>query len=385
LGPRFNLNSCAGCHAQPAVGGTSPAINPQVAVATLDGANNKVPFFVTLNGPVREARFIHNPDGSADGGVHDLFTIAGRSDAPAGCTTALLPQPDFAAQAAAHNLIFRIPTPVFGAGLIQTMTDDALQDNLSADASRKSGMGISGHLNKEGNAGTGTRFGWKAQNKSTEIFSGEAYLVEQGVSNETFPQERFEASDRAGPAASRASTVCEPQNNGTPEDMTNFSANKGASAMSDLQGFSLFAVLSAPPGRGPITQSVNNGANVFSNVGCALCHTSTLQTGPSNIAPLSNQTIHPYSDFALHSMGPGLSDGVSQGAAGPDEFRTAPLWGLGQRIFFLHDGRTSDLMVAIRQHDATNSKSSEAHVVIGNFNALSSQAQQDLLNFLRSL
>jgi CxxC motif-containing protein (DUF1111 family) len=167
--------------------------------------------------------------------------------------------------------------------------------------------------------------------------------------------------------------------------MTNFSANKGTGAMSDLQGFSLFAVLSAPPARGPITPSVNNGAILFGTVGCALCHTPTLQTGPSKIAPLSNQTIQPYSDFALHNMGPGLSDGVSQGAAGPDEFRTAPLWGLGQRIFFLHDGRTNDLMTAIRQHDAATSRASEAHAVVGNFNALSPQAQQDLLNFLRSL
>src|ERR1700739_3821060 len=115
LGPRFNLDSCAGCHAQPAVGGTSPFTNPQVAVATKQGAANTVPFFVTLNGPVREARFVRNADGTPDGGVHDLFTITGRSDAP-GCTIA---QPDFNAAAARNNLIFRIPTPVFGAGLIE--------------------------------------------------------------------------------------------------------------------------------------------------------------------------------------------------------------------------------------------------------------------------
>src|SRR5215470_18236018 len=73
LGPRFNMNSCAGCHAQPDIGGSSPAINPQVAVATLDGARNTVPSFIKVNGPIREARFVKNPDGSPDGGVHDLF------------------------------------------------------------------------------------------------------------------------------------------------------------------------------------------------------------------------------------------------------------------------------------------------------------------------
>src|SRR5262245_34557462 len=62
LGPRFNLDSCGGCHIQPAIGGTSPATNPQVAVATAFGAKNTVPSFITATGPVREARFIKKAD-----------------------------------------------------------------------------------------------------------------------------------------------------------------------------------------------------------------------------------------------------------------------------------------------------------------------------------
>src|SRR5271169_1729178 len=77
LGPRFNMDSCSGCHAQPAVGGTSPFSNPQVTVANKNGASNVVPFFVLSDGPVREARFIYNPDGTRDGGVHALYTISG--------------------------------------------------------------------------------------------------------------------------------------------------------------------------------------------------------------------------------------------------------------------------------------------------------------------
>ena len=73
---------------------------------------------------------------------------------------------------------------------------------------------------------------------------------------------------------------------------------------------------------------------------------------------------------------------MSQGNASGSEFRTAPLWGVGKRIFFLHDGRTSDLLQAIQQH---SSSGSEANQVIANFNALTQQQQQDLLNFLRSL
>lgn len=81
-------------------------------------------------------------------------------------------------------------------------------------------------------------------------------------------------------------------------------------------------------------------------------------------------------------MGSGLSDGVTQGNAGPDEFRTAPLWGLGKRLFFLHDGRASDLGAAIQAHQ---SNGSEANNVVSIYNALPSSDRQDILNFLRSL
>ena len=113
---------------------------------------------------------------------------------------------------------------------------------------------------------------------------------------------------------------------------------------------------------------------------------------------MSNVTLQPYSDFALHHMGPALADHISQGSAAGDEFRTAPLWGLGQRIFFLHDGRTSDLLQAIDAHrsGAANCQqkrdpskpttcNSEANIVIKRFESLSPTEKQDILNFLRSL
>ena len=99
-------------------------------------------------------------------------------------------------------------------------------------------------------------------------------------------------------------------------------------------------------------------------------------TGQSNVA------FQPFSDFALHSMGERLADRVSQGLANGSQFRSAPLWGVGQRIFFLHDGRTSDIYQAIQQHA---SEGSEANGVIRNFNTLSLSDQQAVVNFLRSL
>src|SRR5262249_5605692 len=127
LGPTMNLDACGGCHAQPATGGTSPKGNPQVAFANLRGAPNQLPAFIRLNGPVREASFVKNADGSPDGGVHAIFTIQGRDDAP-GC---VLAQPDFATALANRNVIFRIPTPVFGAGLIEEIQDTTILVNAS--------------------------------------------------------------------------------------------------------------------------------------------------------------------------------------------------------------------------------------------------------------
>jgi CxxC motif-containing protein (DUF1111 family) len=384
LGPTFNGNSCALCHAQPTIGGSSPGLsspqnpiaNPQVALATLDGATNTVPSFITADGPVREARFIKTSTGALDGGVHGLYTIAGRSDA-VGCTLA---QPDFADALTANNVIFRIPTPLFGLGLVEATPDATLQANLAATASARAALKIKGVFNTSGNDGTITRFGWKAQNKSLLVFVGEAYNVEQGVSNENFPNER--------------SAVAGCVFNGSPEDATNIlnpnpsSPNFGltvgtASEMaSDIVNFAAFIRLSAPPAPAPSTPSTLNGATVFNTIGCNLCHTPSLTTGASPFTGMSNVTYNPYSDFALHSMGTGLSDGIDQGGAGPTQFRTAPLWGLGQRLFFLHDGRTTDLIQAIQSH---SSSGSEAVGVVHKFNTLKSSQVQDLLNFLRSL
>jgi CxxC motif-containing protein (DUF1111 family) len=393
LGPRFNSNQCLSCHSQPVAGGSSPAQNPEFEVATLNGAKNVVPWFITQKGPVREARFKRNPDGTNDGGVHDLFVITGRKDA-AGCNIA---QPDFlpagnpiTGKGGNPNIIFRIPTPLFGAGLIEAIPDSVILANRKVDAPIKAAMGIYGHpnahlsgnANRSANDGTITRFGWKAQNKSLLMFAGEAYNVEMGVSNQLFPQKRDETSGCLF--------------NATPEDTINFTtpstatSNPNAAVISDIEAFANFMRLLAPPTPAPDTPSTVNGRAIFVKTGCAHCHTPSLTTGkmiasgsstnPS--AALSNQTVNLFSDLLVHHMGKGLADGITQGGAGPDEFRTAPLWGVGQRIFFLHDGRTTNLVDAIKAHRGVGS---EANKVIERFNRLSVLEQQDVITFLRSL
>lgn len=390
LGPRFNSNSCASCHSQPAIGGTSPASNPLAAVATRNGARNVPPWFITPKGPVREARFKLQPDGTTDGNVHALFVITGRSDAP-GCNIAqfvFTPAGDpVTGKGGNPNIIFRIPTPVFGSGLIEAIPDSVILANLAVNAGEKETMGIKGHpnailsgnFNRSGNDGTITRFGWKAQNKSLLLFAAEAYNVEMGVTNQVFPQERDETP----------SCLLNP----TPEDTVHFTPDPSggpAAVLGDIERFANFMRMLAPPTPAPATPSTVNGRAVFERVGCAHCHTPSMKTGKainsgSTTNPsqaLSNQTVNLFSDLALHHMGPGLADGITQGNAGPDEFRTAPLWGVGQRVFFLHDGRTSNLVEAIAEHRGPGS---EANRVIARFERLPLQDKQDVINFLRSL
>jgi CxxC motif-containing protein (DUF1111 family) len=388
LGPRFNMDGCGGCHAQPGVGGSSPAVNPQVAVATAFGAANHVPFFIRSDGPVREARFKHKPDGSRDGGVHDLFVISGRIDNTGNANGCTITQEDFNIQAQNNNLIFRIPTPVFGDGLIEQIPDSVIVANQAAAAQQKKNIGIygrphrirmdNGTTNMNGNDGTIARFGWKAQNKSLILFAGEAYNVEMGISNELFQTERDETDN------------C--QFAPTPNDITHTDGETPVEALSDIEKFAIFMRFLAPPTPSLTTpggaQSITNGRALFQSTGCAYCHTPTLRTGNAAVAALANKDVNLYSDLLLHHMGPGLADEIVQAQADPDEFRTAPLWGLGQRIFLLHDGRTTDLVKAILAHRSagnTRYKASEANGAVYKFNQLSDSQQQDLLNFLRSL
>ena len=380
LGPTFNSNSCSSCHAFPAIGGTSPEVNPQIQIANADGATNTIPSFITLNGPIREARFkfalsqngrITN---TPDGGVHGLFTIQGRSDAP-GCQ---MSQPDFERMVQQNNISFRIPTPTFGLGLIESISEDTILANQANESAWSQFLGISGHPNRSGNDGSITRFGWTAQNKSLMVFSGEAYNVEMGITNELFPNERGYPPNPIPPGCLF---------NQTPEDATNFDVTNTVDGPSDVVGFADFMRFLDQPTPSctgsACSQSIQNGRNLFINVAkCAVCHTPTMKTGSAYVAALSNINANLFSDLLVHNMGSGLADGITQGGAGPDEFRTAPLWGLGQRIFFLHDGRTSDLLQAIFAH---RSPGSEANGSMRIFDNLSQSQWQDILNFLRSL
>jgi CxxC motif-containing protein (DUF1111 family) len=364
-------------------------------------------------------------------------------DAP-GCVFA---QPNFAAEIAANNVIFRIPINTFGDGLIEGLSDLTLQNSFQAQAAQNATLGISGQFNLSGNTANITRFGWKAQNSSMLMFAGEAYNVEEGVTNQLFPDKR----NFTPPATTIASAQCSP--NALPEDTVNTvdtinSVSTVSDNNPDIINFALYMSLLAPPtpvvpisdlmsstvtasstssttsttatstttastvqmasvlptaaassttsttsttsavSATPSVSSLSSGLQAFLNVGCSGCHVMSQTTG--NLAlidvttnpNISNITINPFSDYAVHTMGTGLADGVTQGNANGSQFRTALLWCVGQRVFFLHDGRTNNLLTAIEDHASSGS---EANAVISQFNLLSVTQQQNLLNFLRSL
>jgi CxxC motif-containing protein (DUF1111 family) len=414
LGARFNADQCSVCHQQPAIGGSGGFLvpNPQDPpsqhrrpenpmfdlIPHRKGGQNQVPSFLTQYGPIREVRFQRKSDGTPDGGVHALFTVVGRSDVGGpGCTAAALPPTDFESEYRKGNLSFRIPLQTFGLGLVEAIQDSTILSASAGTAALRGPLGIGGIPNRSGNDGTITRFGWKAQNKSLAIFAGEAYNVEMGVTNDVFPTARDET-------AACNQGVNEPNDitRTDPTDVRNQAMNNPMHMLADWLEFAIFMRQLAPPEPVPFSASARRGQQLFGvgtdnpGIGCFLCHTPAMKTGPRHeTEALQNVDAHLYSDLLIHHMGGGLADNITQGLAQGDMFRTTPLWGIGQRIFFLHDGRTSDLLRAIEGHSSAPRQNednqgndypdSEANGVIRKFDALSPADKQAILDFLRSL
>ena len=382
LGPVFNSNSCVSCHSQPAAGGSSPGpggfgstTNPLFSVYQLDGAVNTMPAFITTTGPVLVPRFPYMSDlVTPDGQVHQLFTIQGRKDA-SGC---VLAQPNFVQAASQNNLVFRQPIPLYGDGWIDLVQDSSIYANMNANLTLKQQLGITGHPNIIVNDGSISHFGWKAQIKSLKEMVALEQQVEKGVSNVFFPNEQNETPGCVL--------------NAVPEDGDYYAVGQSIvdptrdQFTGDAQRATLFVRFLDQP-TPAVLLGTTNGRTQFNNVGCVLCHNQTFVTPLGSIMN-NNVSVNLFSDLLVHHMGACLADNIVQGSAQGDEFRTAPLWGAGQRIFFLHDGRTSNIVTAIEDHFCNASGvygPSEANAVITAFNGLTPGNQQDLISFLRNL
>jgi hypothetical protein len=388
LGPAFNSNACSSCHAQPAVGGSSPPANPLFGVYNLLGAKNGMPFFESKTGPALVARFPYqlNDLSLPDGFVHQLFTIAGRSDAAA-CPS--LGQPNFAKASTDNDLALRQPLPVFGDGYVEIVQNIDIINNLNANLSQKQALGIGG-VAQITDDGSVSRFGWKAQWRAILPAVGAEENIELGLTNEMFPTE----TNQNIKACATINAVPEDASNyqywSTNQGSWNFDANSGRNAVfirfleQPTPACTIGQTCSSCPGGG----NCADGYTQFNTIGCNLCHTVSFTTPAGSIPSMGHVTINLFSDLILHHMGPCLADNVTQGSALGDMFRTPPLWNAGQRYFFMHDGRTMNMVTAIQDHFcAGNSQyqASEANAVINAFNALPQANQQDLIDFLRSL
>jgi CxxC motif-containing protein (DUF1111 family) len=211
-----------------------------------------------------------------------------------------------------------------------------------------------------------------------------------GVTNDVFPQ----ATDETGVCnfdKSEPNDITRTDN----DDVRNQSFFNPYHNLPDWLGFALFMRFLDAPRPVPFSASAQRGQQLFGTdpdhpgVGCFACHSPAMVTPPQSETPaLQSVTARLYSDLLVHHMGRSLADDITQGLATGDMFRTTPLWGVGQRLFFLHDGRTSDLLEAIESHESGASDAygpSEANAVIERFKALPKHDRQAILDFLRSL
>jgi CxxC motif-containing protein (DUF1111 family) len=210
------------------------------------------------------------------------------------------------------------------------------------------------------------RFGKKAGAVNLLHQTVAAYQQDIGITSDLLPEDLF--NSRAGSRASDA--VADPE----------VSSSTVANVVFYLK------TLRAPSRREAGHPDVLAGEELFADIGCAGCHVPTLTTGRSEIAVLDRVTFHPYTDLALHDMGPELDDGYTEGIALSSEWRTPPLWGVGiqanfqgGRMFLMHDGRAESFEQAITLHGGEGGASRDA------FEALPHDDQARLLRFLRSL
>jgi CxxC motif-containing protein (DUF1111 family) len=333
LGPAFNGTSCAVCHNLPVIGGGGVILE--------------------LRAGYRDAAGEHaGLNEAGDTLIHMLSTPA----------HACQPQmPDDVTVIAR-----RAPIPLFGAGLVEAISDDtllALEDPF--DRNRD---GVSGRAAIVVDIGSGERrvgrFGWKAQHATLLAFGADAYRNEMGITNDLFPVESaFGVTD----AQMR---LCDPFPD--PEDVRDPRTGRRG-----IDNFESFMRLLAPVPRAAADEAAREGERIFAAIGCTSCHVPTLETGPSANPLFNRRRVELFSDLLLHDVGTG--DGIRQAAADANEIRTPALWGLRFRRPLLHDGSAATIADAIARH------AGEATLALRGYQQLSPEDRERLLRFLRSL
>jgi CxxC motif-containing protein (DUF1111 family) len=343
LGPIYNAQACAECHQSPVSGATSQIT--ELRAGTEDASGN----------------FTNPPGGSL---INDRAINAAIQER---LTTT-------------QNIVdTRSSLNTLGDGFVEAIADATFTTIQSAQPSGRKGTIIRVPVS-EAPAGTTriARFGWKNQHASLMSFAADAYLNEMGITSPMQPTE----NTSFGVSVAAYDTVADP------EDAATAAAPHGP----DVEAFTRFMRSTKVPPRDTVLAATSDavaGASLFTSIGCASCHTATIQTAPAGTvinggqftvpAALGDKIIHPYSDFMLHDVGTG--DGIVQngGAGTAYKLRTPPLWGLRTRPRFMHDLFNTTRYNAILRH--TN----EAEPVIQNYINLSTTQQNQIGTFLNSL
>ena len=338
LGPVYNAQSCGECHQNPVTGGISQI--SELRAGHFNGTN-----------------FIDHPGGSL---INDRAVDASIQE------TVL---------AGNEVRTFRLTTNVLGLGYVEAIDSNTIAAIATLQPLQSlgfiNGQRITVPVLEAGNALRTGRFGWKNQNSSLLSFAADAYLNEMGITSPLLPTE----NTSNGNSVAVYDTVADPEDDG-----------------GDLEIFARFMRATKAPSRDTAlsnTPAALSGQTLFNQVGCNICHVSSITTAPAGTvinggaftvpATLGDKIIHPYSDFLLHNIGSG--DGIVQngGQSTRNKVRTAPLWGLRTHSRFMHDGLSLTLTDAIARH------SGEAALVISSYNSLNSTQRTQIQTFLRSL
>jgi len=396
LGPLYNAQSCAECHQNPVTGGISQV--SELRAGHLDGGGNFVPATVTINdggglvGVTIANRSLINQRATCPGVVTDNDPT---NAVPDGTIVYNHPndQGEERLSSADDIRTRRAATNVLGLGFVEAISNTTLQNIPNTQPTGMKGQIITVPVAEAPGQFRIGRFGWKNQHASLLSFASDAYLNEQGITNQFNLLETIPGGTGIGGRA-----LCDDVADNAP-CAGNPSVNCGEDPDGDIHIFAQFMRASKAPSRDTRLAATNDaqvGASLFHSVGCDICHIPTLTTAaPGTLinggafavpAALGNKIIHPYSDFLLHNVGTG--DGIVQtNIAGTNtldqstrlKVRTAPLWGVRTRNELMHDLENYTRNDAILRH------AGEANGVINAYRGLSTTQKNQLITFLNSL
>lgn len=362
LGPLFNNIACLGCHAGNGrglsqIGGTALASQALIRVSLTDGAPGDP------GGPIPVPGYGTQLQDHATFGLAEVHVTLEWQDFPMSFGDGemitlreprLAIEPSNGAMFPANTRYsYRIAPQMIGLGLLEAIPESALA--AAADPDDADGDGISGRVNMVWDPVQGAtvvgRFGWKANTSTLHVQAAAAFVNDIGATNVVFPE----------PDGERDITVVQ------------------------LDDTTFFIQTIGVPAAAPRDDTALLGRSLFTDFGCASCHTPTQTTGPHAIGALGVQRIHPYTDLLVHDMGDLLTDARDDFAAAGVEWRTPALWGIGlaktvnPMATFLHDGRARTLEEAILWHGG------EAAAAREHFRSAAHSDRDALIAFLQTL